>query len=61
MRAKAVVFRQTQAERGWRRSGEAERRKAQRGQEEAGEWPCLTIRGLGHSPIILPQFRGTTE
>lgn len=54
-------FRQLSSGRERRRSGEAERRKAQRGQEEAGEWPCFTIRGLGPSPIILPQFRGTTE
>lgn len=36
--------------------------KAPRGQEEAGEWPRFTIRGLGHSPVIPPpQFGGTTE
>lgn len=44
--------------------GEAEKRnekKPQRGQEEASEWPCFTIRGLGRRLIILPQFSRTTE
>lgn len=64
LRVDTVVFRDRQTERerrGQRRKSRAERRKAPRGQEAAGEWPCFTIRGLGHSPVILPQFGGTTE
>lgn len=50
-----------ETETGNRGSREAEQKKPPRGQEKAGEWPCFTIRGLGHSPIILPQFSRTTE